>query len=358
MTTDYKRSGSADLSTDAIRVYGQIAAGQIPAGSDKQFVDELAVWGFITFDSEHGGRPVALPPGEVSRRRLEAMLEEATDRVARMAALPVMAEQLTAQYERAQWSAGRGSEYIDDPAVVNTRLNDVVGSAEWEILAAQPGPRRRAVLATGLHRDSAALDRGVALRTLYRPTVRSNGLAAEYVRALSTRAGKRAEYRTLAEPFERAIIVDRRIAVISNHLVDEAPEHAAWVITDRAMVAYIAVEFESKWRRADPWIGDLCSRGGEGLGEAVSGAGGVRTTRLQREIMRDAVSGQRQRVTAQRLGISLRKLSAELAVLRAKAGVATPTELGFWWAQSVDRLVDDSAPAGEPTGAQNDEAAA
>ncbi|MFD7995464.1 helix-turn-helix transcriptional regulator [Streptomyces mexicanus] len=331
LARDYMSSGSVDLSDGAIRVYGQIAAGEIPAECDKEFVDELVMWGFVTVDSNHG-RPVALHPGEVARRRLEDMLQEAADRVARMAALPTVSEQLTVQYERARWSAGHGSEFLDDPAVVNARLDDVVGSAQREILAAQPGPRKPTVLAEGLRRDSAALDRGVELRTLYQATARKDPQTAEHVRVLSTREGRRAEYRTLDGPFERAIVVDRRVAFISNHLVPGAPEHAGWQITDRAVVAYIAEEFEAKWRRADPWQG--------------TGSGPVNevTTRRQREIMREIVEGRGQSAIAKRLDLSLRTVTAEITELKRVLGASSLPGLAYKWASCPDRKIDDRAP--------------
>ncbi|MFR9794285.1 hypothetical protein ACL07V_37625, partial [Streptomyces sp. MB22_4] len=190
------------------------------------------------------------------------------------------------------------------------------------------------------------LDRGVLLRTLYRATVRRDGLTAEYARTLSTRDGRRAEYRTMVGPFERAIIVDRKTAFISNHLVDGAPEHAAWQITDRAVVAYIVAEWEAKWRMGDPWQGELESRG-----HHQPDAGPVVTSRRQREIMRDAVLGRDQQATAKRLGISKRTLADEIKALKDIAGVSTLTGLGFWWGRSADRLVDDSAPETGSAGA-------
>lgn len=346
-------SESAALSSNAIRVYGQIAAGETPDGSDTKYVQELVSWGFVTIDARHGHKPIALPPEEVSRRNLAELLAEAASRVARMASIPAITEQLGLHYERAQWTAGHGSEYIDDPAVVNARLEDVVGSAQWEILAAQPGgPRRREILQTAVERDSTALDRGVALRTVYRATVRRDGLTAEYARTLSTRAGRRAEYRTLVAPFERAIIVDRRVAFISNHLVSDAPEHSAWQITDRSMVAYIVAEWESKWRMGDWWQGEVECRG-----QQQADGGPVVTSRRQREIMRDAVEGRDQQATAKRLGISLRTLAEEVKALKDIAGVSTLTGLGFWWGRSADRLVDDGVPEVTPVGVAREVAA-
>lgn len=326
-------------------MYGLIAEGRSVPDVNIGQVEKLVAWGFVTFHPDRPDVPVALDPDVAARRQVRAMVEEAEQRVARLKALPDLSDQLAGLYERGQWRTGGGSEYIDDVAVVNARLDDVVGGARWEILAAQPGgPRNEVQLNRSLDRDTVALDRGVAKRTLYRDTVRDNATTAEYARTMSTRTtGRRAEYRTLVGPFERAIIVDRQVAFVSNHVVDDAPEHAAWQITDRAVVAYIVAEFEAKWRRANPWAGELRTRGGAMCGlDTVSSAEGVRTTPRQREIMRDAVSGKDQRATAARLGIGVRTLQSEINSLKDAIGVSTLTELGFWWGLSPDRLIDDS----------------
>ncbi|MFD0509409.1 hypothetical protein ACFQ0G_53885 [Streptomyces chiangmaiensis] len=255
-----------------------------------------------------------------------------------------MSDQLVGPFERAQWRASGGSEYIDDAVVVNARLDHVVARAEWEILAAQPGgPRTEEQLARSLERDTEALDRGVVKRTLYRATVRDNPVTAQYARAMSNRtSGKCAEFRTLVGPFERVIIVDRKVAFISNHLVEGSPAHSAWQITDRAMVAYIAAEYDAKWRRADSWHGEQRIRGQQPI-DTISSAGGVRTSKRQREILRDIVASISQQKTAKRLGISLRTLTAEISGLKDLFGASSLAELGYKWALSSDRLVDDSA---------------
>jgi DNA-binding CsgD family transcriptional regulator len=282
---------------------------------------------------------------------MDLLFKEAAQRVAVLRALPRMTEQLAGPYQRGQWRAGDGSEYLDDPVVVNARLDDVVGSAEWEILSAQPGgPRTESQLSRSLERDTAALDRGVVKRTLYRATVRDTAVTAEYVRAMTARA----EYRTLVEPFERCIVVDRKTAFISNYLVEGAPEHSAWQITDRAVVGYIVAEFEAKWRRADPWHGEL--RGHARNADEFPTSGGVRTTRRQREVLRDILEGRAQQATATRLGISLRTLAGEIAELKDLFDATSLPELTYKWALSPDRTADDNAPAGNPAGAE-DEAA-
>ncbi|MFF9287555.1 helix-turn-helix transcriptional regulator [Streptomyces griseosporeus] len=317
-------------------------AGEVVPAELQPCVAELAELGFVTFDEDHGNRPVALNPREVAQRNLDLLLAEATARVAQMRALRPAADLLAEHFERAQWQAGREAEYIDDQAVVNARLQDVVGSAQFEILSAQPGgPRQRVNVEGAIERDTAALDRGVVLRTLYLATVRDHLLTGEYARMMSQRPeGRSAEYRTLAEPFERAIIVDRKTAFVSNYLVEGAPAHSAWVFTNRAVVAYVVAEFEAKWRRAQPWHG-------EGRGRAVAAevdARGVRTTRRQREVMREMADGRDQRAIASRLGISVRTVSDEITALKDLFDARSREQLMYKWCFSPDRLVDDSAP--------------
>lgn len=357
------RGAPAVLPADDERVFGLIAAGEpVPAGCAES-VARLVSWGFVTLDEGHQNRPVALDPSVIARRRMLEMLQDNAARITAMLELPQVTDRLAEAYGRAQWRAGQGSEYIDDPAVVNARLKDAVGSAKQRILAAQPGgPRTRALLDVALERDEAALDRGVSLRTLYRATVRDNPLTAEHARMMSTRpVGRRAEYRTLVEPFERAIVIDDAWAVISNHLVEDAPEHAAWIVTDRALVAYIVAEWEAKWRRADRWHGELRAPGRPAV-DTVSAAGDcrVRTTRRQREIMRDQCEGITQEVTARRLGISRRTITDEIGELKARFQAGSLMQLAIKWSQSPDRLIDDTADTGEGNaeGGDGDTAAA
>jgi DNA-binding CsgD family transcriptional regulator len=339
------------LSEDAIRVFGLIAAGAELADADTEFVAELTALGYVVADSEHGGRLVALDPRHVSMRRLRLELAEAAERVSALRSLPDTTKYLIAQFERSQLRAGVGAEYIHDVAVVNTRLDDVVGGAEWEILAAQPGgPRTREHLDRSMARDTAALDRGVVKRTLYRASVRDTPVTAEYARAMSHRIeGRPAEFATLTEPFERVIIVDRRTAFISNHLVADGPEHAAWQVTDQAVIAYMVAEFDEKWRRADPWKGEVRGRALDMM--CGPGVDGVRTTDRQREIMRDMVAGRDQRATAARLDVSTRTVSDEIKELKSLFTAKSREELAFKWAFSQDRLVGVNPAAGVETAA-------
>jgi DNA-binding CsgD family transcriptional regulator len=324
-------------------VFGLIAAGMPVADEDADSVAELTAWGCVTTDPDDENRLVALNPKVAARRRLMLDAEEAMLRLERMRCLPEVADELYGQYQRVQLRAGGGAEYIADPAVVNARLDDVVGGAQREILSAQPaGPRSQMQLGRSLDRDTAALERGVEKRTIYRATVRDNPVTAEYARAMSHRpSGRSAQFVTLAEPFERIIIVDRQTAFVSNHLVAGGPEHAAWQVSDQAVIAYMVEEFDAKWRRADPWRGEVRGRG---LAADVGlGVDGVRTTPRQREVMRDMVAGRDQRATATRLGVSERTVSGEINALKDLFDAESREQLAFKWAFSPDRLVGVSA---------------
>jgi len=341
------RDGGRVLSTHAKRMYGAIAR------QEWEFVDilerehpgtrnELLEWGLISDEK----RPAVRDPKQAIDLKMARELDEARHRVALLSQMPALSADLDREYTAIQLRIPGGSSvYLAEPETVNARLQDVVGSARREILAAQPaGPRKREVLAQALGRDQAALDRGVEMRTIYRSTVRSHPVTAEYVRALSTRPGGRpAKYGTVDDDFERMIIVDREKAFITNHVVAGAPEHAAWLVSDPAVVAVLARMFDSKWRRAQPWNGELRARTG-GV-DTVSGADGARTSAWQRAIMRHLCDGASQPVTARRMDISKRKLEEEIAALKALWGVRTLNELIFQYALSPDRLVDDSAAA-------------
>jgi DNA-binding CsgD family transcriptional regulator len=362
-------SGMGDrelLSAEAVRAFGLIAGGEPLPEECADSLAELAAWGFVKIDSGSGGRPVALNPEDIAERNLEALLSEAADRVAKMRSLRRMSEQLSAEYDRAQLRAGGSSEYIDDATVVNTRLDDLLNSARTEILAAQPGgPRTREQLERSAARDRAALDRGVTMLTLYRDSVRQSTAMTSHIAMMT---GHGAHYRTLVAPYERAIVIDRRHAFVSDYAVAGSPPHAAWHVTDPAAIGFIVGAFMNAWQLAQPWKGEpragsdvqTAADGQDWCVDTVSGpTATVRTTPLERAILRDMVDGIQQRTTAARLGISPRTLTKHIEVLKGKFDAVSPAQLGCKFALSPDYRFDDSAsadgrpPSEQPTTCQN-----
>ncbi|MGW2520498.1 hypothetical protein ACWC09_26485 [Streptomyces sp. NPDC001617] len=309
---------------------------------------ELLAWGLIS-DQE---QPVVRDPQPALRSMVTRELQEALRHISLVASMPDLSIGLIREYRQVQLRAGGSSIYLADPETVNTRLQDVVAGARREILAAQPGgPRKREVLEGAVSRDSQALDRGVELRTIYRDTVRDHAVTAEYARTMAARtSGRPAQYRTLPGDFERMIIVDREQAFVSDHIVEGAPEHAAWLVTDPAVVAVLASMFDALWRRAQPWCGELRPRVGAGAVDTVSGTDGVRTDGYQRTVMRCLCAGESQTAVARKMGVSKRKLEDDIAVLKTLWGVRTLNELIFQFALSPDQLVDDTTGAADGSG--------
>lgn len=334
------------LSTAATRLYEAIARQEWNVVDSLQ-VDhpcargELLEWDLISDES----RPVARDPQAALRAKVSRELAAASRHIDLVAGLPDLSRDLIGAYRSVQLRAsGSSSVYLAQQAEVNARIQDVVGGARTEILAAQPGgPRQRELLELAVARDSAALDRGVEMRTIYRDTVRDHPLTAEYARTMSARTtGRPARFATLVGDFERMIIVDREHAFISDHIVAGAPPHSAWLVTDPAVVAVLARSFDVQWKSAQSWTGELRSRGS--AVDTVSSVYGVRTDRWQRGLMRYLCSGESQPSAARKLGVSQRKVEEEVAVLKSRWGVHTLNELIFQYALSPDRLVDDSQP--------------
>lgn len=350
MATGFTKGGKGGpLSAQAIKLYGAIAAQEweLVASLESTHPNarpELVHWGLISDED----CPVVRDPQHALRTMVTRELEEARYHIDLVATMPELSRDLIREYRQTQLRAGSSSEFLPDGDTVNARLQDVVAGARTEILAAQPGgPRKREVLEMAVVRDMAALDRGVTMRTIYRDAVRDHALTAEYARTMSTRAtGRPAQYRTLVDDFERMVIVDRQTAFVSDHIVEGSEPHAAWLVTDPAVVAVLAGVFEAAWRWAQPWTGELRPRARTGV-DTVSGADGVRTNRRQRGIMRYLCSGKSQAATAHGMGVSKRKLQEEIAVLKTLWGVGTLNELIHQYTLSPDRLVDDGGPTGE-----------
>lgn len=361
-------SDGRDLSANALRLYEACAIRNLEQVEEitarhPEAQDELLDWGLITLEDQPGGVPGIRDPKHALQSRADQVLAAAEAQVALLKNLPTLSAQLMQHYEAVQLrAAGAASIYLDDPAAVNARIQDVVGGARREILAAQPGgPRDRTLLDKAMARDAIALDRGVELRTIYRDTVRDHPVTAEYARTMANRGvGRSAQYRTLAGAFERMIVVDREQAFVSDHIVAGGPAHGAWLITDPAAVAVLARLFDVTWMWGRPWSGELRARRGGDARDTIgsSSVEGARTTRPQREILRNLCSGVSQATIARRIGVSERKLAEEVAALKALWGVNTLNELVYQWALSPDHHVDDHGPAAGPAGSKGRESAA
>jgi DNA-binding CsgD family transcriptional regulator len=327
-------AGDAALSPAAAGLYARMAAGEHPAPGDEETLDELVGWGLVSADPDRPDRPVVLDPRKVVRDQARAQISALARKAAELSKLPELSDELAAHYYRGRGPQGAGCEYLDDPTVVNARIGAALAGARKEMLTAQPGgPRNRKLLDLAVERDAKALSRGVQVRTLYRDAVRADAVTREWATVMT---GMGVQFRTIGAPFLRCIVIDRQHAFIDDYVTDDGPAHAAWYVKDPGMVAWIVAVFDEVWRRGESWSGGV-----RAVGYGLMAGAGQRTTRMQREILRDTCEGIMQETTAARLGISVRKIVTELHTLRTMFGAPTTTALAFKWASNPERLIDN-----------------
>ncbi|MEU1099296.1 hypothetical protein ABZ389_39630, partial [Streptomyces sp. NPDC005877] len=299
------KPGQGRLSQEALDLYVRISQQEPVGPGEGPALTELIDWRLVAVDPQKPNVPVVLDPNEALRRRREAGLRRLAAEADALAAAAEATDELAIHFNRSKWWSGPGSEFLAEPELVNARIANALNGAASELLTAQPGgPRTAEQVAIATERDGAALERGVKIRCLYRDTVRDDEVTGGFVAGMSSRG---AQFRTRIGPFQRCVIIDRREAFIDDYLIPGAPPHAARHVKDRGVIAFICEAFEHTWRVSDVW---------EGTPRRPGDVSGARTTALQREILLDTENGVPQKITARRLGISLRRLTTEVKHLR------------------------------------------
>jgi len=224
--------------------------------------------------------------------------------------------------------AGGPFTYLRDDAI-DRFLSGAVLEATEEVLTAQPQTGRNAPsLASAILRDTAMLERGVKLRTLYQHSARRSSFTQDYVAAVSALGAK---VRTLDEFFSRLIIIDREVAVIPVN--DD--HRSALAVREPSVVEFLLDIFERSWQRARAFD----SRDRSTMRDIAA---------EQREMtIRMLIEGHSDPVSAKRLGVSPRTFAGYVADLKAEFDVSTRFQLGH--AVSVRGISgkENAAPADE-----------
>ncbi|MCX4487894.1 LuxR C-terminal-related transcriptional regulator [Streptomyces anulatus] len=202
------------------------------------------------------------------------------------------------------------------PHDIDPMLELAAEDCRTEVLTAQPGgPRPVHALSRAQERDTAMLERGVAMRTIYQHSARFNSSTEAYAARLGA-AG--AEIRTLEVLFPRLIIFDRRVAFIP------AREPEALLIRHRDVVSYLVGVFELAWQAASPIESAYKSR-----------RDGLVISDVQKAISRLLLIEEKDAAIARRLGISERSCRQHIAAIMAQLGARNRTHLGFLLADEL-----------------------
>lgn len=207
-------------------------------------------------------------------------------------------------------------EYLVGTQAINDRIGEAVRNATEELLSAQTsGPRPAHVLAASYVQDMAALERGLSLRTIYLPSVRTDEPTARWAKTVTERG---AQIRTSCH-LSRMIIIDRRLAitsVLTRGEPDPVSVDRAVFITDETVIQLLVAAWERDWARAEPWDGN---------------GPGVMLTPLQQSILEGISRGLEQEEIAAELHISKRTVANRLAEVRELTGSRSIAQLMYWY---------------------------
>lgn len=314
--------GGSALPRVARELYTRLAAGEA-VEEDEPGLGRLLELGLVIAEPFSGYVAVDLDRAE--QRLRVSVHQDLTRSVALLTELPDLLEDLRARRSKDTAAATTSSVFLEGVNAANRQIAEATHNARREVLAAQPGVRSRRILDLSLDRDLAVLARGVALDTLYHPSARTNPDLRERVGVMRP---KGARFRTLARPFLRLIVIDRKIAFFADDLDSRPAYEGAWMVRDPAVCAHLATVFAQQWDHAEEWA------------DPGQRAGNVVSTRLQRSILRELAAGQDQQQIAKSLGYSRRTIHARLTELRAELGYDTLYQLIHWWATTPERELD------------------
>ncbi|MFJ7912657.1 LuxR C-terminal-related transcriptional regulator [Kitasatospora sp. NPDC096204] len=251
----------------------------------------------------------AVSPRSVSDRLGAELRSEATRLLVRAENLPGALDGLTRAYDAMPRPTDRAGAavHVEGHVHIRQRISQLVSDCRSEVLTAQPGHRPADTLQVALLQDVQLLQRGCSLRTIYQPVAFADPPALAYAEEV-TRHGSL--IRVLDEPFQRLIVFDRSVAVISAN--DD--NSTAAFITDPATITYLVGGFERDWARAD-------------TAEAAFAQAPART--IPDRVGRLLARGLTQRAVATRLGLSERTVAAHISRLRDRYGAQTLFQLGW-----------------------------
>ncbi|MFJ6774520.1 LuxR C-terminal-related transcriptional regulator [Kitasatospora sp. NPDC091257] len=252
----------------------------------------------------------AVSPRSVSDRLGAELRSEATRLLVRAENLPGALDGLTRAYDAMPRPTDRagGAVHVEGHVHIRQRISQLVSDCRSEVLTAQPGHRPADTLQVALLQDVQLLQRGCSLRTIYQPVALADPPALAYAEEVIRHGSL---IRVLDEPFQRLIVFDRSVAVISAN--DD--NSTAAFITDPATITYLVGTFERDWARAD-------TAEAAALGQATARTIPDRVGRL-------LARGLTQRAVATRLGLSERTVAAHISRLRDRYGAQTLFQLGW-----------------------------
>ncbi|MFE6500799.1 hypothetical protein [Kitasatospora sp. NPDC057738] len=316
MDTSDVSSGQNLLSWEAKELYRALLGGQASPQPGNP-LDELLTMRLAAPDPNRPGHYIALNAA-TSALHWQTHLQNLAGRyLSQAASVTQEMSDLVGAYQLAQPDTGGAIEYLAGLDVIQDRLTPLLAGCKKELFTAQPnGPRPAAQIALSYQRDLDVLARGVKMRTIYHYSARSDEPTARWAETVTLH---RAEVRTVTQRFPRTVIIDRRVAVTAVLTPWEGqgapPDERALLISDEAVVQWLATMMDLLWGSAMPWRGGAF----------------VEITPMQKAILGGLVRGEGLEVIGRALGVSRRTISTHLDPLREAVGVESLPQLTYWY---------------------------
>jgi DNA-binding CsgD family transcriptional regulator len=214
-------------------------------------------------------------------------------------------------------SAAIGSiEPIESLDAVRDRLRGLAQSAKRECLSLVPGGAQRPdAMEASKPLDQLALERGIAVRSIYQDSFRNDPPTLHYVEWLATLGGETRTVPTLPMPL---VIVDREHALVPLDPSDG--RRGALALSGPGIIAALCALFDQFWQSGTPW-GQRHKRDSESLSAS------------EYELLRLLALGMTDETAARRLGLSLRTVRRMTSELMTRLNASSRFEAGVRAAQ-------------------------
>ncbi|MEV6104771.1 helix-turn-helix transcriptional regulator [Streptomyces sp. NPDC051940] len=194
---------------------------------------------------------------------------------------------------------------------VRNRLAELAEAARTECLSFFPGGSQLPdTMESSKPLDQLALERGVALRTLYQDSFRNDPATLQYVRWLASLGG---QTRTVPSLPMLMVLVDREVALVP--IDPDDGRRGALELRSHGVVAALHVLFERFWASAQPWH-EPDQPDDRGL------------TRRDRELLTLLASGHTDEYISRKLGLSLRTVRRSASALMERLQARSRFEAG------------------------------
>jgi DNA-binding CsgD family transcriptional regulator/sugar-specific transcriptional regulator TrmB len=217
---------------------------------------------------------------------------------------------LASEYEAESASIG-SIEPIEGLDAVRDRLRGLAQSAKRECLSLVPGGAQRPdAMEASKPLDQLALERGVAVRSIYQDSFRNDPATLQYVEWLAALGGETRTVPALPIPL---VIVDREYALVPLDPSDD--RRGALALSGPGMIAALCALFDQFWQTGMPW-GQRRKRDQETL------------SAVEHELLWLLAQGMTDETAAHRLGLSLRTVRRMASELMARLNAHSRFEAG------------------------------